>query len=87
MHHLDSNEMLQEKARWKLQEDVKWYFEQILKTAPFQNNNYMAIYLPSYKPCKKLEQNMLETAKEVRMNLCVTFSHGLPQLDTPVLVD
>ena len=47
----------------------------------------MAIYLPSHKLSKKVEQDTLSTAKVVRTNSSATFSSGLLQLDTPVLAD
>ena len=36
MHHLDFNEILSEKARTELRKNAAWYFEQILKAAPYK---------------------------------------------------
>ena len=46
----------------------------------------MATYLPSQKSSNLDEQNLHKTGREVRTNSLGTFSYGLLNLDTPVLV-
>ena len=77
-HHLDSNEVLEEKARWELLKDDACCFQQILEAAPSNNkNSCMATYFSSYKTSKWNEQYWLSTAGEVRMKSLATFSYGL----------
>ena len=60
LHHLDSNEMLEEKPRRKLHKNVTYCFE--------PKSCCVATYLQSHNPSKKNIENMLSNAVEIRAN-------------------
>ena len=51
LHHLQSKEMVQEKAKWGLQNMLPAVFNKSWKTHP-SSCSYTATYLPSQKPSK-----------------------------------
>ena len=52
-----------------------------------QNSNCLASYLPSYESSKKDNQDVVDTAGEVRKNSLATFFCGLLHMDTLLLAD
>ena len=81
MHNMDTNKMHGEKSKWDLQKKaVCW------KRHPL-NSSYMSTSLPSHKPFKEDEQNMLSTFEETRANPLATFSYEFLQLDVSLLTD
>ena len=87
LHYLGSIEVIREKAWWGLLKNAAYCFRQILEVASNKKINWKATCLPSYKWSKEDEQDMLDTAREAGTNSLANFSGGLPQMDTPVLVD
>ena len=77
LHQLDSNEMLEEKAKWELHKDDTYCFEQIL-----ESYKTTVTYLPSHKPSKKGKQDLLGTARYAKRN-----SYGFLHMDIPVSAD
>ena len=55
------------------------------RSSILQNSSCTATYLPSHKPPKSDEQDVLGTGQDVKTNLQVMFSDGLLHMDTPVL--
>ena len=55
------------------------------ESSALQNGSCTATYLSSHKLSKQDEQNMLDTAREVKANLYVTFSYRILYMDIPVL--
>ena len=71
----------------ELHKDATCVFGTNSRGSSQQNSSCVATFLSSHKPPKKDGQNMLDTAREVRTNAQVTFSHGLLHMDSPVLID
>ena len=84
MHNIDAEKTYEKKIDGN-------YTRMLLRTNPGSNNpqnsNCTATYLPPQKLSKQDQQDILDTAREVRMNLHVTFSNGLKNIDTPMLTD
>ena len=74
---------LEKKAKCEVHKVAVCCFEQNLEAAPHK----MATNLPYHKPSKKDEQDILDTAEEVRINSWETFFYGLLHMDTPMLVN
>ena len=66
---IDADKMLWEKARRKLHKTTTNYIEQILKATPHEATAMWPLNLLSLKPSKFDEQDMRDTAGDVRTNL------------------
>ena len=69
MHYMNTNVTYGEKSREELHKNTMCYFEQILEARSCKTNSCTATYLSSHKASKEDKQDMLLTAREVRMNL------------------
>ena len=76
MHHLNANEIHEEKARRKLYKNAIWCFE----TAPSRNGSCKATYLSSHKLSKSDKQDILGTADEAETNCCGHLPRHMPVL-------
>ena len=66
MHYREFNEMHGENAGLGLHKNATYCFEQILEAAPNKKkNSWTATSLPSCKPFKYDEQDMLDITREV----------------------
>ena len=86
LHDLDSNETLEEKARWELYKNATPCFEQILEPLPTKKKKkeqQLYGHLHQSKTDKTCGTLM---AKEGRNHLA-KFSNELLRMDTPVLSD
>ena len=52
-----------------------------------RNCSFIVTYIPSLKPFKKAERDMLETAGETKIDSHVTFCNGPLHIDVPVLAN